>query len=105
MDEKSTFVAFSFHRYVLETINMAKEAKRRGAFVIGVTDSEVAPLREYADVLFTVQLPVKSTLDITPAVFSLMNTLIGGVAVQNSEQFTKRTKEYENLHLHPFFVE
>ncbi|MFF3100169.1 MurR/RpiR family transcriptional regulator [Viridibacillus arvi] len=105
MNEGSTFVAFSFHRYTLETINMAKEAKRQGAFVIGITDSEVAPIREHADILFTVQLPIKSTLDVAPAVFSLMNAIVGAVAVKNSEQFAKRTKVYEELQLNRFFGE
>jgi DNA-binding MurR/RpiR family transcriptional regulator len=105
MDESSTFVAFSFHRYALESINMAKAAKRRGAFVIGISDSEVSPIREYAHVLFTVQLPIKSTLDVAPAVFSLMNALVGGVAVKNSEEFKKRTKAYEELPLDHFFGE
>lgn len=105
MNEGSTFVAFSFHRYALETINMAKEAKRQGAFVIGITDSEVAPIREHADILFTVQLPIKSTLDVAPAVFSLMNAIVGAVAVKNSEQFAKRTKVYEELQLNRFFGE
>lgn len=105
MDNNSVFVAFSFHRYAVETINMAKEAKRLGSFVIAITDSEVAPIREYTNVLFTVQLPKKSTLDITPAVFSLMNALIAAVSVRNSDQFKKRMESYEQLHFQNFFIE
>jgi DNA-binding MurR/RpiR family transcriptional regulator len=105
MDKNSVFLAFSFHRYTVETINMAKEAKRLGAFVIGITDSEVAPIREYADVLFTVQLQKRSTLDVAPAVFSLMNALIAGVSVKNSETFKERMDSYEQLHFQNFFVE
>jgi DNA-binding MurR/RpiR family transcriptional regulator len=105
MDENSVFVAFSFHRYAVETINLAKEAKRLGAFVIAFSDTEVAPIKEYADVLFTVQLPVKSTLDVAPAVFSLMNALIAGVTVKNSEQFKERMESYEQLTFQQFFME
>jgi DNA-binding MurR/RpiR family transcriptional regulator len=105
MDKKSVFVAFSFHRYALETINIAKEAKRLGAFVMAITDSEVAPIREYADILFTVQLPKKSTLDVAPAVFSLMNALIAGVSVKNFGPFKERMEAYEQLHFQNFFVE
>jgi DNA-binding MurR/RpiR family transcriptional regulator len=105
MDENSVFVAFSFHRYALETIHMAKEAKRQGAFVIGISDSEVAPIKDYVDVLFTVKLPVKSTLDVAPAVFSLMNSLISGVSVKNSEKFKERMEAYEQLQFQHFFVE
>lgn len=105
MDKKSVFVAFSFHRYTVETVNLAKEAKRLGAFVIAFSDSEVAPIREYADILFTVQLPIKSTLDVAPAVFSLMNALIAAVSVKNSEQFKERLESYEQQTFHHFFVE
>ncbi|NHM31302.1 MurR/RpiR family transcriptional regulator [Neobacillus terrae] len=105
MDKNCVFVAFSFHRYAVETINMAKEAKRLGAFVIGITDSEVAPIRDYADVLFTVQLPKKSTIDVAAAVFSLINALIAGVSVKNSEQFKQRMESYEQFHFNNFFVE
>lgn len=105
MDHNSVLFAFSFHRYTLETINIAREAKRLGAFVIAITDSEVAPIREYSDVLFTVQLPKKSTLDVAPAVFSLMNALIAGVSVKNSEQFKERMESYERLRFQNFFVE
>ncbi|MCD8510541.1 MAG: MurR/RpiR family transcriptional regulator [Bacillus sp. (in: Bacteria)] len=105
LEETSVFVAFSFHRYALETLNMVKEAKRLGAFIIGISDSEVSPIAEYADILFTVQLPKKSTLDVAPAVFSLMNALVAGVSLKNSEQFQRRMELYEELHFQNFFVE
>ncbi|MHC0035386.1 MurR/RpiR family transcriptional regulator [Pseudoneobacillus sp. C159] len=105
MDPNSVFVAFSFHRYALETINIAKEAKRLGAFVIAITDSEVAPIREHADVLLTIQLPKKSTLDVAPAVFSLMNALIAAVSVKNAKQFKQRVEDYEQVHFDHFFAE
>ena len=105
MDQKSVFVAFSFHRYVGETINMAKEAKRLNAFVIAITDSEVAPIRDYADVLFTVQLQKKSTLDVAPAVFSLMNAIIAAVSVRKTGQFKERMEFYDQLHFQHFFIE
>jgi DNA-binding MurR/RpiR family transcriptional regulator len=105
MDQNSVFVAFSFHRYALETISIAKEAKRLGAFVIAITDSEVAPIREHADILFPIQLPKKSTLDVAPAVFSLMNALISSVTMKNAEKFKQRVDAYEQVHFDHFFAE
>ncbi|PLR95764.1 MurR/RpiR family transcriptional regulator [Bacillus sp. T33-2] len=105
LNEDSTLVAFSFHRYALETINIAKEAKKRGAYVIAITDSKVAPIRAHSDISFTVQLPVKSTLDAAPAIFSLMNAIVAGISVKNPELFEKRRKAYENLRLENFFGE
>ncbi|WP_243297338.1 MurR/RpiR family transcriptional regulator [Bacillus litorisediminis] len=104
MNCNKVLVAFSFHRYALETINLAKEAKKRGAYVIGITDSAVAPIREHCDLLFPVELPVQSTLDATPAVFSLVNAMVAGVAVQNGEEFERRRKRFESVQLDHYFV-
>ena len=104
INEHTVLVAFSFHRYALETINLAKEAKKRGAAVIGITDSAVAPIREHCDILFPVELPVQSTLDATPAVFSLLNAMIAGVAVQKGEDFERRRQRFESVQLDHYFV-
>ncbi|MET3696836.1 RpiR family transcriptional regulator [Bacillus oleivorans] len=104
INSNKVLVAFSFHRYALETINLAKEAKKRGAYVIGITDSAVAPIREHCDLLLPVELPVPSTLDATPAAFSLLNAIIAGVAVQNGEEFERRRKKFESVQLDHYFV-
>ncbi|WP_096437344.1 MurR/RpiR family transcriptional regulator [Alteribacter populi] len=104
MDEKSVVVAFSFHRYALDTLHLAEEAKKRGAFVIGVTDNERAPIRESASLLLPIQLPVRSTLDAAPAVFSLMNALVSAVAMENEADFEKRREAYEQFHVKNFFA-
>lgn len=105
LNGNSVFVAFSFHRYAVETIHLAREAKRTGAYVIGITDSEVSPIKDHVDVLFTVQLPKKSTIDVGPAVFSLMNAIVGGVSVRVAEPFKERLQSYEDLKLDRFFVD
>lgn len=103
MSEQSVFVAFSFHRYALDTLHLAEEAKKRGAFVIGITDNELAPIRDYSSLILAVQLPVTSTLDAAPAVFSLMNAIITAVALENKEVFIKRQEEYESFDGKKFF--
>ncbi|TCT19378.1 RpiR family transcriptional regulator [Melghiribacillus thermohalophilus] len=104
LNEECVFVTVSFHRYTLNTLNLALEAKKRNAFVIGITDSEVAPIREIADLVIPVQLPVKSTLDAAPAVISLLNSLVAGVALKDRKTFEQRRKAYEEIHLHHFFA-
>ncbi|GAA0351364.1 MurR/RpiR family transcriptional regulator [Bacillus horti] len=105
LNSESTLVAFSFHRYAIETVNIAKEAKNQGAFVIGISDSMVSPIREYVDVLFTVPLPKPSTLDVGPAVFSLINALVAGVYMKNPSQFEKRMELYDKVKINHFFAE
>jgi DNA-binding MurR/RpiR family transcriptional regulator len=103
MNDKGVIVVFSFHRYALETLNLAKEAKKQGVFVIGITDSAIAPIREDADLILPVQLSVQSTLDTAPAVFSLVNALIAGVSVKNAEYVEKRVQAFESYHADGFF--
>lgn len=103
MSTKSTFVAISFHRYALETIKLAEALKSKGVFVIGITDSEVAPIAKYSDILLPVSLPVKSTIDTAPSVFALLNAVISGIAVHDRERFEQRKASYETAQLDHFF--
>ncbi|MDC3413779.1 MurR/RpiR family transcriptional regulator [Aquibacillus sp. 3ASR75-11] len=104
LNEESVFIALSFHRYARDTIDFAQEARKKGAYIIGITDSDLAPIRAQADLLLPIKLPFKSTLDTAPVVFSLMNALIAGVTMTNPDQFETRRKEYENFHANNFFT-
>ncbi|MEX2104326.1 MAG: MurR/RpiR family transcriptional regulator, partial [Bacilli bacterium] len=104
VNENSVFVAFSFHRYALETIRLVKEFKNRGAFIIGFTDSVISPIGEYADIVFSANLEVKSTFDAAPVTFSFLNALTAGVSLQNKDRLDERQKKYESYHLKDFFL-
>jgi len=91
LTEQSVVVVFSFHRYAVDTINIAKFVKNQGIYVIAFTDSAFAPITKYADVVLPVQLQVKSTLDVAPMVYLLMNTIISTMSLQDKESFQKRS--------------
>ncbi|HET7578507.1 MAG TPA: MurR/RpiR family transcriptional regulator [Bacillales bacterium] len=103
MNERSVFVAFSFHRYVSETLILAEEIRKQGSFIIGVTDSPVSPITQYADVNLAVHLPTQSTLDATPVCFSMLNAITSAVSLQNPERFEKRRRMYESYYLKDFY--
>lgn len=103
ISKKSTFIGISFHRYAKETINLAKAIKDRGGFVVGITDSLVAPITEFSDIVLPISFPVKSTIDAGPALLSLMNALVAGVSIYDPEGFQKRREEYEALYLEDLF--
>ncbi|WP_042354192.1 MurR/RpiR family transcriptional regulator [Bacillus rubiinfantis] len=105
LNERTVFVAISFHRYLKETIHMAELAKKRGAVVIGITDSPVAPLSKFADVLLTISSRGKSTLDTTPALFSLLNAIVAKVSVQDKQRVQKRKQQYETIDIRHLFHE
>lgn len=104
MDHKSTLIAISFHRYLKETIKVAEMAKEQGAFVIGITDSPLAPIREYADAIFPMYSSEKSTIDATPVLFSFLNAIVAGVSIKDKDRFEKRKERYEKLSGDYFFV-
>ncbi|MFA1822281.1 MurR/RpiR family transcriptional regulator [Virgibacillus oceani] len=103
LTEKSVFVAFSFHRYTKDTIHMAKLAKQQGAFVITFTDSPFSPISKYADLNLAVQLSIKSTLDVAPVLFSLMNSIVSTISLRNAEDFHRRVKQFDAMEAADFF--
>ncbi|EGL83840.1 transcriptional regulator, RpiR family [Caldalkalibacillus thermarum TA2.A1] len=105
MNERSTYVAISFHRYARETIKLAQILKEKGVFVIGITDSEVAPVTRYADLVVPVSIPVKSTIDAAPSVMAVLNAIIAGITIHDRERFERRKATYEAHQLDSFFQE
>lgn len=103
MTENSVFVAISFHRYVKETVKITEMAKKAGAFVIGVTDSELAPIAEYADILLPISTPRTSTIDTAPVLFSLLNSLVAGVSIKDEQGFKERKAIYDAFNQDEFF--
>lgn len=104
MDESSTLIAISFHRYLMETIKVAQLAKEQGVYVIGITDSPLAPIHEYSDVIFQIFSSEKSTIDSAPSLFSFLNALVAGVSIKDKERFEKRKEQYDQLNGDFFFV-
>ncbi|WP_338753666.1 MurR/RpiR family transcriptional regulator [Bacillus sp. FJAT-52991] len=97
MNKQSVFVAITFHRYVKETVKLAEMAKEQGAFVISITDSELAPIAQFSDITFVIGEGKDATLDVFPPLFSLLNALIASISVQYAEPIKERQEEYERL--------
>lgn len=87
LSKNSVMVVFSFHRYIIETINIARLAKQQGLFIIAFIDSSPSQITEFSDIALSIQLNIKSTLDATPIVFSLMNGIVSKITIQNYELF------------------
>lgn len=105
MDEESVLIVISFHRYMKETVQMAKLATKKNCFVIGLSDSRLAPIYPYCNLLFPIYAPEKSTIDATTSLFSLMNAFIAGVSIQQPEKFEKRQQLYEQIESDFLFIE
>lgn len=97
MDENSVVIIISFHRYLKETIQMAELIRKQKSYIIGISDSLLAPIHVYSDVLFPIYAANKSTLDAVSPLFSFMNAVVAGLIVEQKEDFIKRQTLYETI--------
>ncbi|WP_163971135.1 MurR/RpiR family transcriptional regulator [Oceanobacillus halotolerans] len=104
LTKNSVVIVFSFHRYAVDSLHIAKLAKQQGAFVLAFTDTFYAPITDIADLSLHVQLNVKSTLDAAPVVFSLMNGIISSISLRNTEDFQQRVKQFDAMNAEDFFA-
>ena len=93
--EGDVLFAVSFPRYSQSIIKGIEFAKRAGADVIALTDSESSPIAEHADQLLVAQSDMASFADSLVAPMSVINALIVAVTRERSEEFSARLRRLE----------
>lgn len=88
-------LGLSFRRYTRETVEIFKETKRAGATTVAVTDSELSPLAEHADLALIVPVKYPAFFESRVAALSLMNALMLGVAFATRKQTLEALKHHE----------
>ncbi|MFS0575641.1 MurR/RpiR family transcriptional regulator [Sporosarcina sp. 179-K 3D1 HS] len=105
MNESSVVLVISFHRYLRETLQIAQLASRQKAFLVGITDSMLAPVHQYSDLLFPIYSPNKSTIDATAALYSFLNAIVAGLSVMEKDSFEQRKRTYRTIESDFLFME
>ena len=95
--EGDVVIAVSFPRYSKSVIRCAGYAKKAGAEVIAITDSEGSPLAEDATKVLVAQSDMASFADSLVAPMSVINALIVAVARENKEQLSERLHRLEQV--------
>ena len=95
IDEGDALFAISFPRYSQSIIKGVEFAKKAGADVIALTDSESSPIAEHADQLLVAQSDMASFADSLVAPMSVINALIVAVTRERSEEFSARLHRLE----------
>ena len=72
-------------------------AKEKGADVIALTDSPIAPIADYADHLLLAQSDMASFVDSLVAPLSIINAIIVAVARKNQDALTQRLRRLEEI--------
>ncbi|MBV8205473.1 MAG: MurR/RpiR family transcriptional regulator [Acidobacteria bacterium] len=88
-------IAISFGRGLRSTVEGLQEARRRGAFCVGISDTYVSPLAEAADEVFLAPVRTPSFGMAYAAPMALINALITGCALANRRRTLSILKEVE----------
>lgn len=86
-----------FHRYTKSALEILKTLKKRGVFVIVITDSENGKIKEYASVILVCYVDSKGIKNSAVAPVCLLNYLCSAVAMNIGESSLGYMKESEEL--------
>lgn len=74
--EKKCIIIFSFYRYALDTIRLAEVAKKKGIKVIAFTDSRVAPIVDFADIIIPITTNQHHFFSKGPVTLAYINAIL-----------------------------
>lgn len=90
-------IGLSFPRYSKRTVKAMQYAKKQGATVIAITDSDVSPLANIADVSLFAISDMASFVDSLVAPLSLVNALIVAVSRVKNDQLEATFGKLESI--------
>lgn len=97
INKNDVIIGMSFPRYSKNIIKLLEYASKRGATVIGITDSQTSPLVRIADYSLTAKSDINSFVDSLVAPFSVVNALIAALGMKQSEYIKKNFEDLENI--------
>ncbi|WP_221563088.1 MurR/RpiR family transcriptional regulator [Alkalihalobacillus sp. TS-13] len=97
IDKECLVIAFSFPRYIQETVSFVSAAKKKGAKVLTITDDPLSPVGVLSDWLIKVDTPSPAALSGMTPIFSVLNVLVSGVASSEWKDVGRRINEYEQV--------
>ncbi len=97
IEKGDVLIAITFPRYSQRTLKAAQFAKKRGATVIAITDSESAPLAQIADITLVAKSDMASFVDSLVAPMSLINALIVAIGNQKKSEIAKSYEALEKI--------
>ena len=97
ISEGDVLVAISYPRYSKRTKTAAEFAKQRGAKVIALTDSDMAPITAFADIKLFARSDMASFVDSLVAPLSIINALIVAVGRKNRTSVEQTFNDLEEI--------
>ncbi len=97
ISKEDVLVGISFPRYSTRTLECMRFAKQNGAQVVGLTDGEMSPLHEAADVCLCASTDMASFVDSLAAPLSVINALVVSVGLHRREELAGHFKRLEGI--------
>ncbi|AWI10936.1 transcriptional regulator [Caldibacillus thermoamylovorans] len=89
----------AFPRYDNKVLRLAKIARERGAYVIGLTDSTVSPIKQYANLCLIAKRKSKGFLDSYTAAVSVCNAIVYEISFIGKEQVKRNIEQVEKYYM------
>lgn len=86
-----------FHRYTRSALEILSNLKKRGVFVIVITDSEYGEIAEYASIILVCCVDSKGIKNSAVAPICLLNYLCNAIAMNTGESSLRYMKQSEEL--------
>ncbi|MBM7609599.1 DNA-binding MurR/RpiR family transcriptional regulator [Lysinibacillus composti] len=87
MDDKSLLIVVALDSILEDALTIAKLASNKKVKVFAITNSALSPIRDYAEILFTVGSQKQSSNETITSYSALMHALIEGMIAQNKRQY------------------
>lgn len=97
IDKGDVLIAITFPRYSSRTKLAAEFAKKKGAKVVAITDSDNSPVAAYADSKLFAKSDMASFVDSLVAPLSIINALIVAIGRKKKDNVTKALNELEKI--------
>lgn len=97
ISEGDLLIGISFPRYSKRTRNAIEFARRRGANIIALTDSDASPIAADADCTLFAKSDMASFVDSLVAPLSIINALVVAVSMNKKEQLSETLRELEKI--------
>lgn len=97
IDENDVIIGMSFPRYSKNMIKLLEFASKRGATVIGITDSITSPIVRVSNYSLIAKSDMNSFVDSLVAPFSVVNALIAALGMKKREQIKNTFENLENI--------
>jgi len=95
---KDVLVAISFRRYTHATVRIAELAKKKGVYIIAITNNLLSPLATLADLTLIAETDIPTFTQSFTAPISLITAMITALSLKNRKRVMAALEELERNH-------